>query len=126
MTEKMTVDQYKKLAVLTMGETEFQTMVLDHAKEQGWMVHHCRKAMRGDGQYRTPIQGHKGFPDVVFARNGDVLFVEFKSETGTLTGEQADWLNELNGGPINLHEHHPAVVWRPRDWNDNSIQETLQ
>lgn len=53
------------------------------------------------------MQGHPGFPDLVLARNGEVLFVELKSEKGKLSPEQRDWLAHTNGR-----------LWRPADWPD--------
>ena len=52
------------------------------------------------------MQGDPGFPDLVLARDGEVLFVELKSSKGKPTTEQVIWLNELGGG----------CVWRPDDW----------
>lgn len=89
-----------------MTEAEFQDRVIATARLYGWMVHHTRPARMADGRWRTPVQGDKGFPDLVLAheRHGTV-FAELKSDTGRLTPEQKAWLAVLGG-----------VVWRPRDW----------
>lgn len=89
-----------------MTEAEFQDRVIATARLYGWMVHHARPARMADGRWRTPVQGDRGFPDLVLAhtRHGRV-FAELKSDTGRLTPEQKAWLAVLGG-----------VVWRPRDW----------
>jgi hypothetical protein len=88
-------------------EAPFVDRVVDLAKRTGWLVTHFRPARTQRG-YRTAIQGHKGFPDVVLARDGVVLFRECKTDTGRLAPEQRAWLAALPD----------AAVWRPRDWDD--------
>jgi hypothetical protein len=59
------------------------------------------------------MQGDPGFPDLVLARRGRVIFAELKSEKGHLTKEQASWLGHLSSvrGTI-----APEVYeWRPSD-----------
>lgn len=100
-----------------MGETEaeFQAAVIDLARLSGWLVHHTRPARTADG-WRTPIQGDKGFPDLVLVheRTGRQLLVELKSETGRLSEDQLRWGRALMAGcgPNNYR------VWRPSDWDE--------
>jgi len=77
------------------------------------MVAHFRPAQVREGKWLTPMQGHKGFPDLVLARKGEVVFAELKSAKGKVTAEQRSWLNALGGG----------YLWRPADWSE--IQEVL-
>lgn len=90
-----------------MTEDEYQTRILDFAKMTGWMCMHTRPAKTEKG-WRTPLQGHAGFPDAVLARAGVVWFFEVKSETGQLTDAQGMWLASLGGN---------ARVVRPADWD---------
>ena len=55
------------------------------------------------------MQGDRGLPDLVIAKNGRVLLAELKTDTGRLGPGQQDWLDAL--GPH-------GRLWRPRDWND--------
>jgi len=62
-----------------MTEDELLAAILDAAKYLGWRAYHVRNSKAGI------IQGDAGFPDLVLARKGRVLFVELKSEKGKLT-----------------------------------------
>lgn len=97
-------------------EESFQGQVLNLAKLCGWKVVHFRPARMLQGGkvvWRTPVQGDKGFPDLVLARNGYRIFAELKIETGNLSDEQQEWLREL--GPTD--ERTLVTVWRPSDWD---------
>lgn len=87
-----------------LTEADFQTMIVDRARALGWLVHHDR------GDYRQCIAGDPGFPDLVLARGGRVLFVEVKSEKGKVTDAQYGWLTALSGEGIE------AGVWWPHMW----------
>lgn len=109
--------------LLTLSETDFQTRIIDRARALGWWVHHDRPARKEDGSWSTPIQGDAGFPDLVLARKGRVIFVEVKAEKGRLTSEQREWLTELSGAPweANVWDRsltlvdHEVYLWRPSD-----------
>lgn len=93
-----------------LSEREFLDQVIDLARHCGWLVHHQRPARTAQG-WRSAIQGHKGFPDLVLVRGSYVLFVELKTDRGKTTLEQDDWLDRLRtAGAF-------AVVWRPEDWD---------
>ncbi len=87
-----------------ISEREFQKQVIQLAKLYKWRVHAERPARTKDG-WRTPIQGDPGWPDLVLARKGKVIFAELKSENGNLSTEQFAWANELK----------IMKVWRPSD-----------
>ena len=68
-----------------------------------------------------------GFPDWVFARSRDgrLLFVELKTETGALSAAQRLVIDTLEAvaqatGAVGVH------VWRPRDWISGHIEEVLR
>lgn len=90
---------------ISMLEDDWLKWVLDVAALNGWMCFHPRPARTGNG-WRTASQGHTGFPDVVLARDGDLLVVELKRNGGLLRPDQREWLRHL--GPH-------GCVWRPRD-----------
>lgn len=100
----------KQLTALPQqSEDDFQKQVIELAQLRGWRVAHFRKArvmVRGKETWRTPVSGDgEGFPDLVLARRGTVLFRELKSETGRISFEQQQWLIECGG-----------KVWRPSHW----------
>lgn len=95
---------------MKLTEKQFQTQVIQLAKLRGWRVAHFRPArvMKGGKEtWRTPVEGHNGFPDLVLARDGFVLLVELKTDMGTLSDDQERWL---------LAAQKVAAVWRPRNW----------
>jgi hypothetical protein len=91
---------------IELTEAQWTTWVIKVAKLYGWKVHHSRPAPRQSGGYSTPIQGDKGLPDLVLARDGDVIFAELKTNAGRLTRDQKEWLQ---------HFGERGHVWRPRD-----------
>lgn len=97
--------------LVQMSEKEFQRRILLYAKAHGWLVHHARPAKTGKG-WRTPIQGDEGFPDLVLAKFGAVIFAELKSETGKTTANQEAWLDAL---APRLGEAPIVCKWRPSD-----------
>lgn len=97
-----------------MSEDDFKQRVIDTAKTHGWMVVHYRPAKTRKG-YRTPLQGDKGCPDLILARDSVVLLAELKTDTGRVTPEQKQWLYHLGVY---------GCVWRPRDWPE--IQDRLK
>lgn len=101
---------------LDISEAAFQSVVTDYAELVGWTWCHFRPA-RTDKGYRTAMSGRKGFPDLVFAHSGRVLFVELKTQRGVVSADQRHWLDQLG-------EH--ARLWRPADWNSGEIIRTLR
>lgn len=105
-----------------MTERELQKGVIDCARLFGWRVAHFRAAQTARG-WRTPVEADgAGFPDLVLVRDGRLLFVELKGDGGRVRTEQADWLTALHkvGIPVEAH------VWRPTDWTDGTIEQTLR
>jgi hypothetical protein len=93
-----------------ISERAFQQAVVTLATMTGWLVYHPLPAMNSRGHWRTPTQGHTGFPDLVLAHpKRGVLFVELKSAIGRVSESQRNWLDtlELAGAE--------AYVWRPTD-----------
>lgn len=100
--------------IKSMSENDLLRCVLDLAKVYGWRTFHARPAMTAKG-YRTPVQGDgKGFPDLVLAREGRVIFAELKVDGGHPTADQVRWLIALAG-----------YLWRPADWHSGEILRVL-
>lgn len=92
------------MARLPISEAQFTNTVIELAKFRGWKVAHFRPAQTARG-WRTPMSGDVGFPDLVLARDGVVIFAELKSDSGRLRKEQIEWAAHLPG----------AYIWRPKD-----------
>lgn len=101
-----------------MTETELLGSVLDLCATLGLLAHHCRPALTAKG-WRTPIQGDRGFPDLVIAGDADVLYPELKNATGTLDADQRRWRDKL--GPTGRWR-----LWRPEHWFSGEIRAELE
>ena len=94
-----------------MTEAQWQARVLDLAKLCGWRVAHFRPARTATG-WRTAVEADGvGYPDLTMVRDGRLLFVELKSETGRVATSQREWLSELSAVP-----GLEVYLWRPSDW----------
>lgn len=80
-----------------MTEAEFQKHVTDYCDLIGLKWHHEVDSRKSKS----------GFPDLVIAGVGGVIFVELKTEKGPLKKEQKEWISRLEqaGAEVN--------VWRP-------------
>lgn len=92
---------------MTLSEADFQRRLIDTAKLAGFMVAHFRPALTRSGRWATPMQGDKGFPDLVLAKDGRVLVAELKTDVGRTSAEQRAWLAALGGH---------GRLWRPANW----------
>ena len=72
-----------------MSEDQLLQTITEAATFLGWRWHHVR---RSDQALQM---GHSGFPDLVLAKAGRVLFLELKRQDGTTTPDQDAWLLEL-------------------------------
>lgn len=114
-------------------EQELLDQTVELATRCRWAVHHDRPARRSGNRWATAIQGHAGFPDLVLARNGVVLFRELKGydargRLGKVTLEQRGWGEQLDrsvhllaalvGGGTDLEFRRGLLfdVWTPDDW----------
>lgn len=119
----------------TISETAFKDLIIEFARLRGWLIHHDRPAQNHKGKWASHIQGDPGFPDLVLARRGRVIFAELKTEKGNLGEHQERWMDELTEPVWDEacadHNHScPHVesllvrVWRPSDWD--VVQEVLR
>ena len=69
--------------------------MLELAGYYGYLCYHTHDSRRSA----------KGFPDLVLAKNGAVLFAELKTDIGVLSNDQIAWLLATHG-----------VIWRPKHW----------
>ncbi len=95
-------------------EKDFAQAFDDLATLRGWTwcgFRPARQKIDGEEQYRTPLVGQKGLPDRILARNGVVLLVELKTDTGRLSEGQKIWAEALKGVM-------GYYVLRPSDWAD--------
>ena len=96
----------------TLSEADFASLVVELAIIRGWRYAHFLPAQRS-GRWMTAMDGHIGFPDYVFARNGQVLFRELKTQHGRVTPGQKGW---------GAHLGELFKIWRPSDWADIQLE----
>lgn len=104
-----------------MSEDDLLRTVIDMAQRMGVLVAHFRPAQSKTGRWLTAVQGDgKGFPDLVVAGGGGVLFRELKAAKGSTTPEQRRWLGMLTTAEAD------ADVWRPADLQSGRIEAELR
>lgn len=89
-------------------EAQWQATVVDIARHYGWHITHVRE-MRGN---------QHGIPDLLMFRGDRYVLAELKTETGTVSREQAAWHQRAALCGVTVH------VWRPRD--ADAVEETLR
>src|SRR3990172_1370890 len=88
---------HKPVAKILFAESEedFTTWVIAYARLKGWRVAHFRPSRTikdGKETWRTAVSADgAGFPDFVFARRGQAVIAELKSETGKVSAAQQEW-----------------------------------
>ena len=97
-------DDFREEVRSAISESQFQREVMQLLRAAGWKVYHANK----------PKRDERGFPDIVAAKDGTVIFAELKTETGRLRAEQKEWRDEIRGA---------YFVWRPSDMED--IKKTI-
>lgn len=105
-----------------MTETELEDTARQLAESLGFMTFHPQKSLRHDSRsgktyHLTSYKGNKGFPDWVYAREGKVLFVEYKMEGKYPDPDQRKWLAALGDY---------GRLWRPSDLSSGVIERTLR
>ncbi len=74
-----------------MTEDQLLTAITEAATFLGWRWHHVRRSDK------ALQMGHSGFPDLVLARAGSLLFLELKREGKWAEPAQMAWINAING-----------------------------
>lgn len=103
----------------TISERELQKAIVDTCKLLGYRVQHARGAWSSKG-FRTPIQGHAGFPDLVICGHGRLLVRELKVGRNVLSEEQAAWIRALEAAGVDVG------VWTEHDWTEGRIAAELR
>ena len=104
------------MTVATITETEWQQQVIDLAHALGWRHLHVRRSIGKGNKWQTTTNVI-GWPDLTLFRpardnNGEIIFAELKTESGTVTKEQSEVLEMLR------QTGHDAYVWRPSGLDD--------
>jgi hypothetical protein len=94
-----------------MKEKELLARVAAMAQSKRLLFHHCLDSRE--------CQGPPGFPDLVIAGPGGVLFIELKSEDGDTSAEQDNWLWILD------RNQNGYRIFRPSQLFDGTISRQL-
>ncbi len=94
----------------------------------GYIWKHDRPARYEDGRHATHYEGHGGFPDIVAVhpKTGKILLFELKVELpskGVVSDDQQAW---LDAAAKSCEAGVASGVWRPMDWLDGTIEETIK
>jgi hypothetical protein len=104
-----------------MSESALQGAILEVAKVAGWKAHHVADSYRG-----RVLRGHTGFPDLVLARRGRLIFAECKRQDGALEPAQEEWQAVLMFVERATNSVVSYRVWRPRDLMSRTVDEVLR
>ena len=80
-----TAEEWRQEAFLAMTEKAWGGRVEQIARLNRWTYYHTWQS-----QHSTP-----GFPDYVFVRDGEIIYVELKTEVGKLSPHQIKWRDLL-------------------------------
>ena len=81
-------------------ESACQKAIVEAAMLCGWLVHGERTSRTASGNYATAIQGHRGFPDLILTKAGQMLALELKRDKSGVVGPgQEDWIEALDAVP---------------------------
>ncbi len=86
-----------------LSEKQFQAQVVALANLFGWRIFHTFDSRRSE----------PGFPDLVMARKGRIVFAELKVGKNKPTLNQLRWLAVLGLCPGVI-----ARCWYPEDWDE--------
>lgn len=98
----------------SMSESDLQSAVIELARLKGWRCFHARASLNQRGKWATHATGDPGYPDLTLARNGEVLFLELKTQRGRVRAEQEAWIDALG-----------AFVIRPEQWANGTVEDLL-
>jgi hypothetical protein len=96
-----------------MTEAELTEAIIALAEEELGLLAHWNPDSRR-------VRGRKGFPDLVIAGVGGVLFAEVKTGGGETSPDQDLWRWTLH----EADQRH--VIWRASDWEAGSVRRTLE
>ena len=91
----------------TMSEKTLSQRVVELARARGWKVARW-PTWRATGT-------DPGVPDLLLARDGRVILAELKTQKGSLSPAQREWLAAAGA----------CFIWRPIDLLDGSLDEVL-
>lgn len=104
-----------------MNEADLTKAVLDLASLLGYRTAHFRPAQNSRGAWRTPVAGDgKGFPDLVLAGRGRVVFAELKVGRNGLSDEQVEWRSRI------LLNRGEWFLFTDKDWHSGAIEAELR
>ena len=106
-----------------ISEAAFTANVIALARMHGWLAYHALPARTNKG-WRTLTMGNVGFPDLVLARPGGLIFAELKTERGVLSPSQFQWTEALVDALAGHGETLRYEVWRPSQLQE--IEELLR
>lgn len=95
---------------LPISERDFQSQVIDLARQTGWRLAHFRPGKTAGGRWATQMSGDVGYPDLTLVRGDRLIFAELKTTTGQTSDGQIEWLDAL----VQVTDVS-AQLWRPGD-----------
>ena len=98
-----------------ISEKELLQTVIELAEVNAWKCYHVFESAK------YARRTSKGFPDLLLIRDGKLIVAELKSEKGSLTNDQAQWLSEFE-----QCDRVQVFIWTPFSLLDGRIEEVLK
>ena len=98
-----------------MSEKELQSVVMESLRWMGWKCYHTHDSRRSE----------PGFPDLVAVKGSRIMYVEFKSESGTVKASQVEWLKALTRSNNEVYLVRPSTQDAFME-NVNSLGDNLE
>lgn len=112
-----------------MLEKELQREVIALARKLGYKVKpekdNRREVIKDGRKILVGDEQGAGFVDLVLVGRGRFLFVELKTQAGTVTENQAEWLERLSE-TARVCTGVATFLWRPSHWLDGTIERELR
>ena len=98
-------------ALAQSNGASWESTVEDLLELGGWIWDHARPMEDKNGNWRTPLSGHKGGCDYKAVHPTRHLFIMFETKSGSavVSPDQKKWIDALRAAQV------PTYVWRPED-----------
>lgn len=112
-----------------LNERELQREVIALARCLGFKAGHFadsrRQVVKGGRRVLVGDEQGAGIPDLLLVGRRRILFIELKTQSGTVTETQAAWLTVLSA-TARVTTGVEVYLWRPQHWLDGTIDKVLR
>jgi len=102
-----------------MSEKDFQRIVVDAAKLNGWAVYHISDSRKSANGKMVGDKMAAGLPDLILIHGSrGFVFAELKRESGRIRPKQRECLEAMAAASTLTAGKVRVALWRPSDMDD--------